>query len=408
MAKNQRDYFTDKHPWSQTKDALLGCYLTPFFQKVYRSSRDGIVYVDAFAGAGKFEDGEPGSPLIALSKVQAIARTQKIKRPIQFIFAEARQELRTALLDNFHEARGNSRYIKNPIVCNDYAGAMQTALTATCAGAKRPSTVFYYVDPFGIKDLRMSYLLQSPNPQHTEVLVNFNSGGFLRAACAVQKVKLDLPQGVEVFDAGFGANVQDEERCLRLTQCVGSDGWIEIIRLLQEKRYDFWVAEYEIAKLFCRNASSAYRYVTNMPIKDMTQRVESGGLVKYRLIHMTNNADGCVLMNDNMLKRNETFQVPQPGLFTVDVDGRNVQSDSVARCLDEAVARLSINESIKMSEIAAAVISGCGVFERSSRLLKENVGPLLENGVLERVEKFTETGRPKQSFSGADLVYRIR
>lgn len=408
MAKDQRNYFADKHPWSRTKDALLGCYLTPYFQKVYRPSRDGIVYVDAFAGAGKFDNGDIGSPLIALSKVQAIARMQKGKRLVQFIFAETRQESRAALLDNFSEARGNSRYVKEPIICADYADAMQKALTVTCVGSKRPSTVFYYVDPFGVKDLRMDCLLQSPNPRHTEALVNFNSIGFLRDACAALKVRFELPQGVEVFDVGFDASVKAEERYRRLTECIGSEDWVDIIRLFQEGKHDFWMAEYEIARLFCRSAGSAYDYVTNMPIKDMTQRVELGGLVKYRLIHMTNNADGCVLMNDNMLKRNETFQVPQPGLFTVDVDGRDVEPGSIARCLEETIAKLPINKRVKMGEIAAAIISGCGVFERSTSLLKTNVGPLLEAGVLKRDVEYTKTGKPKQSFNPSDKVYRIR
>ena len=33
MAKNQSDYFQAKHPWSETKDDLLSCYLTPFSLK---------------------------------------------------------------------------------------------------------------------------------------------------------------------------------------------------------------------------------------------------------------------------------------------------------------------------------------------------------------------------------------
>ena len=112
MAKDQRNYFAGKHPWSLTKDDLLSCYLTPYFQKVYRYSHDGIVYVDAFAGEGKFEDGQDGSPLIALSKFQSIARKQTAKNPVQFILAEANDVARGKLAASFCKARGNSRYIK--------------------------------------------------------------------------------------------------------------------------------------------------------------------------------------------------------------------------------------------------------------------------------------------------------
>lgn len=55
MAKNQSEYFEEKHVWSRTKDSILSCYLTPFFQKVMTASPNGIVYVDGFSGAGKFE-----------------------------------------------------------------------------------------------------------------------------------------------------------------------------------------------------------------------------------------------------------------------------------------------------------------------------------------------------------------
>lgn len=122
MAKNQSDYFQAKHPWSETKDDLLSCYLTPFFTKVYRPSRNGILYIDAFAGAGLFADGSKGSPLIALSKYFAIAKKNRSKTPIQFILSESNAESRKHLESTFNEAKGASGYIKPPIIvssCED-------------------------------------------------------------------------------------------------------------------------------------------------------------------------------------------------------------------------------------------------------------------------------------------------
>lgn len=65
MSKDNKDFFKKKNEWSEIKDRLLGCYLTPYFQKVLLT-RKPIFYVDCFAGKGKFEDGKDGSPLIAL------------------------------------------------------------------------------------------------------------------------------------------------------------------------------------------------------------------------------------------------------------------------------------------------------------------------------------------------------
>ena len=65
VSKNNADFFKNKNEWSVIKDKLLGCYLTPYFQKVLHTGKP-IFYVDCFAGKGKFEDGNDGSPLIAL------------------------------------------------------------------------------------------------------------------------------------------------------------------------------------------------------------------------------------------------------------------------------------------------------------------------------------------------------
>lgn len=408
LAKNQSSYFSGKHLWSKTKDDLLSCYLTPFFQKVFRYSENGIIYIDAFAGTGKFEDGELGSPLIALSKLQAVASRQKAKRPVQFIFAEANNESRAALEASFRNALGESRYIRNPLVYRSCEEAIAAAQDIRLNNYRKPSTLFYYIDPFGVKNLDMKLLLQSPNPQHTEVLVNFNSLGFVRAACAARKTQCNLPSDLEVFDEGPSEDTPPSEQIEMLTRCLGTDKWIGTINRFESKSIDFWQAEYEIANLFCRSAEAVYRYVTNMPIKDVSQRSMSGGLVKYRMIHMTNNADGCILMNDNMLRRNELNQTQQLGLFKVDVDGMAVEEGEINRQLRIAVQKLEIGKEIKMGHIAAAVISACGVFDSCTNLLKTYVGPLLDDGTLERAEKYTPTGKCKRSFNCNDLVFRAR
>ena len=69
MAKKNDDFFKEKKSWSEVKDSLLGNYLKPYLQKILHT-RKSIVYVDCFAGKGAFEDGQPGSPLIALQTMQ--------------------------------------------------------------------------------------------------------------------------------------------------------------------------------------------------------------------------------------------------------------------------------------------------------------------------------------------------
>lgn len=408
MAKNQSSYFSGKHHWSETKDELLACYLTPYFQKVIAASHDGIVYVDAFAGEGRFADGSKGSPLIALSKLQAIESRKGPKVAAQFILAEANQDSRLKLGDSFDDARGKSGYINEPIICPDFQSAVSAARSFKFRKGCRPSTFFFYIDPFGVKDLRMDLLGGSPNPNHTEVLLNFNSVGFIRDACAALEAILTVPNEIEVADEPLDYDLPAAERIERLTSCIGSDDWIDLIRSKKNGTADFWETEYQIARLFCKNASSSYKYVTNMPIKDMKRGAYGRGLIKYRMIHMTNHADGCVLMNNDMLKRNEEKQTKQTELFKVDVDGRDVAQQAVERAMRRTIESLTIDKTVRMAEIAASVISQCGVFTKSSNLLRRYLKPYIDSGIIERKEKLTKTGKPKNSFNPKDKVYRTR
>lgn len=88
MAKKNDDFFKVKKPWSEVKDALLGHYLKPYFQKILHTRR-AIVYVDCFAGKGAFEDGNPGSPLIALHTIEdCLGQTTMTQSNIQSYFID--------------------------------------------------------------------------------------------------------------------------------------------------------------------------------------------------------------------------------------------------------------------------------------------------------------------------------
>ena len=77
MAKKNDDFFAEKKPWSKVKDELLGCYLKPYVAKILYT-RKPLVYVDCFAGKGKFDDGQPASPLIALDIFRQVLASTKL------------------------------------------------------------------------------------------------------------------------------------------------------------------------------------------------------------------------------------------------------------------------------------------------------------------------------------------
>ena len=66
MKKDTADFFVSKKEWSEVKDALLECYLTPYITKIIHTHKT-VNYIDCFAGKGKFDDGKLGSPILALN-----------------------------------------------------------------------------------------------------------------------------------------------------------------------------------------------------------------------------------------------------------------------------------------------------------------------------------------------------
>lgn len=56
-------FFKRKRPWSKYKDLILDYYLGPYLAKIARLGKP-IAVVDCFAGPGKFNDNQRGSPLI--------------------------------------------------------------------------------------------------------------------------------------------------------------------------------------------------------------------------------------------------------------------------------------------------------------------------------------------------------
>lgn len=190
MAKKNDDFFAEKKPWSKVKDELLGCYLTPYVAKILYTYKP-VAYVDCFAGKGKFDDGNPGSPLIALDIFQkGLAKTRMNGKPrigASFIDLNYASDLEANL----------SAYPGVKIVSGAYEDTIDELLKS-----KAGWNVFLYIDPYGIKALDCSRFDTFANGQFNtiELLINMNSFGFIREACNAMGMKF------KIDDSGFLMN----------------------------------------------------------------------------------------------------------------------------------------------------------------------------------------------------------
>lgn len=293
MSRNTDEFFKEKKDWSRIKDQILGCYLKPYFSKI-KYTKKPIVYVDGFAGKGKFDDNTDGSPLIAYS----IGQETITNNSIEYILIENKYS---------QDLQKNVEKFNNCKVINgNYEENIENVIASLS-----DKNVFLYIDPFGIKNIRYKYLksMNSNNLYSAEFLMNLNSFGFVREGCRLMDTTL------EKIEDDYEKNVDYEEDKTKNTienmnHIAGGEYWQTIIKKLKLGDINGFEAEKEFANKYCDMVRKEcnFKYVINIPI-----RIKSGTPPKYRLIFGTNHIDAIILMNDNMCNRFEEMKNIQNG-----------------------------------------------------------------------------------------------
>lgn len=300
MSKKNNDFFKEKKPWSKVKDELFGCYFKPYLTKILHTHKP-LVYVDCFAGKGKFDDGNFGSPLIALNIINDCLYSKPMYNTrISTIFIEQNyaDELKNNLTD----------YLKARVVSGKYEDNIKRILSD-----KSGSNIFLYIDPYGIKALKYSIFDSFTQGQFNsiELLINMNSFGFIREACNALGTSLSLEDSTifeDLVEYDPTKMTASDKSIRDLNEIAGGDYWKYIIEDYKSGQIDGYQAEENFAEQYCQCLKKNFTYVLNMPL-----RIRSGHRPKYRMIHATNHPEGCLLMVDNICNRWESLQNLQSG-----------------------------------------------------------------------------------------------
>lgn len=287
-----KDFFVEKHKWSVIKDSLLEWYLTPYISKILMATNN-FYLIDGFAGPGYFEDGQKGSPLIEADLLlNCFKRTNNKRIKINLVCVEKDKKLFERLVKNTQGINFSKCY-------ND---TIENILPAVLASAEKNAAVFLYLDPFGIKDLpaNLESILSKRKDIKFEMLLNFNSFGCYRECKRLV--------GDKEFDDYFENNkylIDIKSTPKRMDDFLGTDKWRESINNKNP--------EYLLSVLLCEKLKKAFKYTLNMPIKNI-----KNGVLKYRMIHCTNSANGAILMADNMFLQMSEHNM---SLFDTDLEG---------------------------------------------------------------------------------------
>lgn len=160
-------FFDELRTWSDIKLRILRKYCDTY-QKIRGSAQPLIYYVDGFAGRGYFGEGpdrQPGSPVL-LAQVAQEARAAGKPYRVVCINVEIRQDWFTDLSEAL--AAFDSEIVR--LLCGDFHARLPEIL-----GIIQSAPAVFFLDPFGVKQIKLADIDPLLRRNDTELFINFNT-----------------------------------------------------------------------------------------------------------------------------------------------------------------------------------------------------------------------------------------
>lgn len=155
------------------KHEILRRYLGAWFP-ILATYNKQILYVDGFCGPGRYMEGEPGSPILAIQ--EAVQHGKRLdKNQLYFFFVDERQDRidhlqsevdEMKLPSNFHCKLSKSTFDQEMTRILDKRDKRH-------AKNEPPIPTFAFVDPFGFEGLPFAIIQRMLSNPKTEVFINF-------------------------------------------------------------------------------------------------------------------------------------------------------------------------------------------------------------------------------------------
>ena len=160
-------------PHTLGKHRVLKSYLDAWLPIMGKWNRR-ILFIDGFAGSGKYKGGEDGSPLVALKALKGHAATSSIAAEVIFIFVEKDQQ-RAEHLDELMQTERTSLPLKCKVhvVPSAFDDAIVSVLDMLNEQKKRLAPSFVMIDPFGVSDTPMDVIARILQNPKCEVYISF-------------------------------------------------------------------------------------------------------------------------------------------------------------------------------------------------------------------------------------------
>jgi len=160
-------------PHTKGKHLVLKNYLNAWLPILGRYS-GRIIFIDGFAGPGKYEGGEEGSPLIALAALCEHQARHSIRAEVGFIFIEKdkqRAHYLESLINAMQPSLPANCYVE--VINNKFDGTINEIMDMLDEQEKKLAPSFVMVDPFGVSETPMEVIRRILRNPKSEVYISF-------------------------------------------------------------------------------------------------------------------------------------------------------------------------------------------------------------------------------------------
>ncbi|RSN01235.1 hypothetical protein DMB42_40355 [Nonomuraea sp. WAC 01424] len=257
-------------PHTKAKHEILRGYLNGWFPVMSRYN-DRIFFFDGFAGPGRYENGEAGSPIIALTTLLDHAHFSKMECDFLFMFCEHDPKRFASLeaeIEKLQNARAPwPRNVKVQLVNEEFEARASNIVTEMKRLKKQLVPTFAFVDPFGVSGLPIAVIKDLLASPRCELFVNY------------------MVDSVNRF-AGAG-NIDHHLRDL-----FGTERYKEAANLQGQPRQLFLHDLYE----------EQLKSTCEFPFVQSFAMINSHGHIGYYLFYGTRDIKGLEIMKDSMWK----------------------------------------------------------------------------------------------------------
>ena len=183
------EFFNDRKAWSIDKHSILSSYAVTAARILGH-----LTVVDLMAGAGKYDDGAPGSPLIVMEKALE-ALTREFKYSIKGVFTET---------DMYGDLAKTLEQFPSSL-WTAFEGEWQSHIHNILNTIGNDNALIF-PDPYGAKGIEWETLSQLVNRPEavTEILINFNIQHFRRLAGFLESGSPHRDSWLAVVDRDYG------------------------------------------------------------------------------------------------------------------------------------------------------------------------------------------------------------